>query len=173
MSNDQGGTPPIWQEAARRVRDRQSHEVSTEETIIRRICTQFNLPTRVTVSGSRRRDSQESTLAWFCHHYATFPYIMGYRKVPWQHRALKDLRSRFTKTPCYRALVEVEDTRTDDRPALCIFRWPTLGGCVIYRATSIATPTTTGFSIVTSVRNVNGRVRVFVVEPFRDRKSVV
>jgi hypothetical protein len=38
---------------------------------------------------------------------------------------------------------------------------------VIYRATSIATPTTTGFSIVTSVRNVNGRVRVFVVEPFR------
>lgn len=64
------------------------------------------------------------------------PVVFGRRQVPFQIEALIDIAKRFTKTPCYRAWLEV--TREADQDGFSgmstavAFRWPQWGDMVIH-----------------------------------------
>lgn len=130
--------------------DPKGHQVSTEDTVVRKLLAVGGGINAATLSRDCFSDtgSRSMTLAWFCSRNPRFPYWLGYRKVKYQRDALGDFTKRFSRTPCYRAWEEIEQDKQDDRPAGCVFGWPKFGYCIIRRIRTFPTPIDNGLWIV-------------------------
>lgn len=143
--------------------DREAHSDATESTQVGRIAVKFGLGKGAVLTRARQELGHEATLGWFCAAYPTFPFLVGYRKTPWQHEALEDLRKRFTKTPCYKGWLEIKESQSsyDERPVACIFQWPGIGACVLREVAAVESPMVGEFSLYIGNRDVT-----FLIEPF-------
>lgn len=143
--------------------NRESHADTTEETLVGKIAIKIGLNKTETLKAARDQLDHPATLGWFCGAYRQFPFFVGYRKTPWQHEAIEDLRKRFTKTPCYTGFSEVKECRPeyDERPVACCFRWPGIGVCVLREVNCVEDPIDNEFSLY-----VKSYGSIFLIEPF-------
>lgn len=152
-----------------------SHSFVSEENVVKAILKQGNASA---VFKTLLKECEEDTgikhinLSWFLNKYQAFPIWLGIRKVEFQRDVFGELHKKFTKTPCFKAWEEVNESKPEgeERGSGCVFTWPRFGVCCIHQYSSTYLADSDGIWIAKKLPSFDDR---FVIEPLNQLISAI